>query len=292
MSALDVLPADRRTVVGALVEAVARVPGIAAVALGGSWARGTARPESDVDLALYYRDAAPPDLDALRAVCARVDPAATPTDLYGWGPWVNGGAWLRTAAGRVDVIYRSLDHVRRVIDDAAAGRVAWDFHQQPPFGFHNVIYLAETADGVALCDAEDALAPLKASVRVYPEALRGAIINTHGWGAEFSLYHAEVAAARGDVYGAAGGMARVASHLTQVVFALNRVYFATDKGALASIDAMPLRPARYGETIRALLAAPGGDRDALTASTASLSAIVTDVLALAADVYRPPFRLR
>jgi predicted nucleotidyltransferase len=53
MSALDVLPADRRPVVGALVDAVARVPGVTAVALGGSWARGTARPESDVDLALY-----------------------------------------------------------------------------------------------------------------------------------------------------------------------------------------------------------------------------------------------
>jgi hypothetical protein len=145
---------------------------------------------------------------------------------------------------------------------------------------------------VALCDAEDALAPLKASVHVYPEALRGAIINTHGWGAEFSLYHAEVAAARGDVYGAAAGIARVASHLTQVVFALNRVYFATDKGALESIDAMPLRLARYGETIRTLLTAPGGDREALTASTASLSVIVSAVLAPAADAYRPPFRLR
>jgi Nucleotidyltransferase domain len=292
MSALSVLPVDRRAVIAALVDALSDLPGIVAIALGGSWARGTAHTASDVDLALYYRDAVPPDLESLRAVCARFDSAAAPTAPYAWGPWVNGGAWLRTTVGRVDLIYRSLDQVRRVLDEAAAGQVAWDFHQQPPFGFHNVIYFAETTDCVPLRDAEDALAPLKASVRVYPEALRDAIVTTHGWGAEFSLHHAEVSAERSEVYAAAGGIVRVAAHLTQVLFALNRVYFATDKGALEAIDAMAIRPASYAASIQSLLAAPGAGRDALCASTASLAALVTAVVALAGRAYRPPFRLR
>ena len=291
MSALAPLPADRRAVVEAVVDALRRVPGVAAVVLGGSWARGTARTESDVDLGLYYREAAPFALSALREAMLRFDASAAPTPLYAWGPWVNGGAWLTTAAGRLDLIYRSLEHVHRVLDDAAGGQVAWDFHQQPPFGFHNVIYFAETADCRPLWDPDAALVPLKAAVRVYPEPLRAAILTTHTWGAQFSLYHARTAAERGDVYGAAGGFARVASHLTQSLFALNRVYFATDKGALDAIEAMPLHPAGYGSAIHAVLAAPGADRAALVASAARLAHQVDAVVALAGGDYRPPFNL-
>ena len=43
------------------------VDGVVALVLGGSHARGTARPDSDLDLGLYYRQAAPPDLVAVRA---------------------------------------------------------------------------------------------------------------------------------------------------------------------------------------------------------------------------------
>jgi hypothetical protein len=50
---------------------------------------------------------------------------------------------------------------------------------------------------------------------------------------------------------------------------------------------MPLRPARYGETIRALLAAPGGDCEALTASIAIAVGDVAAVLARAPTSYQP-----
>lgn len=275
----------------ALVAALAAVPGIVAIALGGSRAAGTARPDSDTDLALYYRDADPPRLDDLRAAAARVDPAAAPTDFYAWGPWVNGGAWLHTAGGRVDLIYRNLDQVERVLDEAAAGRVEWDFHQQPATGFHNVIYLAETAVCVPLHDPHDALAPLKARVREYPAALRDAIISVHGWGGEFSLYHARGAAARGDVYNAVGGLMRTAGHLTQVLFALNRVYFLNDKGALDAVARFALAPPDCAARVCALLAAPGADAAALTASIAAMQSLLDAALALAGDSYRPPFRL-
>jgi hypothetical protein len=107
--------------------------------------------------------------------------------------------------------------VRRVIDEAAAGHIAWDFHQQPPFGFHNVIYLAETADCVALCDADDALAPLKASVRVYPGGVARRDHQHHRLGAPSSALPRR---------GRGGARRRLrrrrrhhrgASHLTQVV---------------------------------------------------------------------------
>lgn len=42
------------------------VPGVAAVMLGGSRARGAEKPDSDVDLGLYYRP--PLDVDKLQAL--------------------------------------------------------------------------------------------------------------------------------------------------------------------------------------------------------------------------------
>ncbi|RVX41729.1 nucleotidyltransferase-like protein [Nonomuraea polychroma] len=39
----------------AVAARLAGVPGVAAVVLGGSRARGTHRPDSDIDLGLYYR---------------------------------------------------------------------------------------------------------------------------------------------------------------------------------------------------------------------------------------------
>lgn len=67
--------------------------GVVAVALGGSGARGTHRPDSDVDLGLYYR--APLDTEALRRLAAELSgDTVEVTEPGGWGPWVNGGAWL------------------------------------------------------------------------------------------------------------------------------------------------------------------------------------------------------
>lgn len=49
---------------------LAHVPGVRAVALGGSRARGTHRPDSDVDLGLYY-DRRALDLRALQELAHR-----------------------------------------------------------------------------------------------------------------------------------------------------------------------------------------------------------------------------
>ena len=53
--ALALLPESRREAVALVVEALGSAPDTSAVALGGSWCRGLGRPDSDVDLALYYR---------------------------------------------------------------------------------------------------------------------------------------------------------------------------------------------------------------------------------------------
>src|SRR5258708_33603852 len=56
-----------------LVVALSGVPGVEAIALGGSRARGTAVATSDYDIGLYYRAHRPIDVAALGKVAAALD---------------------------------------------------------------------------------------------------------------------------------------------------------------------------------------------------------------------------
>ena len=282
----------QREVLEQLVRALADVPGVAAVTLGGSHARGTARVDSDVDVGLYYREASPFDLGAIRRVATRVHEGAPPvvTDFYAWGPWVNGGVWLRTRAGRFDLIYRNLDQLDRVIRDARAGRSEWHYAQTPIYGFHGVCYLAETQVGVALHDPDDLLAARKREIAAYPEALKANLVQQNLWGAEFALrFFLRGCAERGDVYNAVGCMTRIASHLSQALFALNETYFMNDKSALDEIEGFALGPEAYAASIRAILAHPGETPSSLLGTTSRLEGLFAAVGALAGDAYRPPY---
>jgi Nucleotidyltransferase domain len=102
----------------ATADALAGLPGVLAVALGGSRASGTARPDSDWDFAIYYRG---PAFDPQALAGLGWDGQVFP--IGGWGGGVfNGGAWLRSAGRQVDVHYRDLDDVEFRIAEAEAGR--------------------------------------------------------------------------------------------------------------------------------------------------------------------------
>lgn len=96
---------------------LAALPGVEAVSLGGSRAQGTHRPDSDWDLAIYYRGEFDPQ--ALRDVGW----PGEVSQIGGWGGGVfNGGAWLHIEGHHVDVHYRDLATVEHEITEATAGR--------------------------------------------------------------------------------------------------------------------------------------------------------------------------
>lgn len=283
---LPTLSEDKRAVVAGLVSELEPVPGLVAIALGGSHAVGAERPDSDVDLGLYYRESEPLGIGAIREVAARFDGDAAVTELWEWGRWVNGGAWLQTEAGRVDLLYRSLEHVERVIARAHEGLREWDYAQQPVYGFHSVIYLAETHVCVPLWDPEGALERLKKRVASYPDSLRASMVQDCLWSAEFTLRHARALAARGDVYNTVGCLTRMLGLLSQVLFALNRCYFLNDKRALETIEGFELCPDRYAERVRALLSAPGAGAEQLVGTTSELEDLFKETVELAGPLYR------
>ena len=103
----------------ALIEKLAVVPGVVAVALGGSRATGSARPDSDWDLGVYYRAGERPlDPNDVRALGY----LGEVSELGAWGPIVNGGAWLTVAGTPVDLLFRDLDLVECWLTEAHAGR--------------------------------------------------------------------------------------------------------------------------------------------------------------------------
>ena len=289
------LPERSREILDDLVPRLAGVEGVVAVVLGGSWARGRARPDSDLDFGIYYDEANPLDVAGIRAVAREVSPerADSVTGLWEWGPWVNGGAWLTIGGTPVDLLYRSLDHQRTTIEAAERGEYELHFGQQPPFGFFSPTLLGELAIAEVLEDPRDALGPLKARVSRYPEALRSRVVEDFLWSAEFSLEaFARKAAARGDVYLAASTLARVGHALGLALFALNRTYLLNDKTALAEIDAFEARPDAFRARVEGVLAAPGGDAAALERSVDAFQALFAECASLAGPLYTPRFRLR
>lgn len=152
---------DDAAFVDMVADALMGLPGVEAVALGGSRAYGNPGPETDWDFSIYYRGGFNPnDLWAL-GWPGRV------SGLREWGGGVfNGGAWLEVDGRRVDVHYRDLSDVERVWREAEDGVFQIEPLMFDLAGIPSYILLAELALGRTLRG--------ELQVPPYPDALREA----------------------------------------------------------------------------------------------------------------------
>src|SRR5260370_1015153 len=74
-----------------LVVALSAVPGVEAIALGGSRGRRTATTNSDYDVGLYYRASRPIDVAALGKVAAALDDRGAEASVTPIGRWGRSG---------------------------------------------------------------------------------------------------------------------------------------------------------------------------------------------------------
>ena len=214
------------------------------------------------------------------------------TDFYGWGPWVNGGAWLTVGGQRVDFLYRSLDHLERVVADAEAGRYEVHYLQQPPFGFFSATYLGEIAVCVPLFDLAARLDVLKRQVANYPEALRQAVVRDYLFMAEFTLTaFAPKVAGRSDTYGTAACLSRAVNELVMALFALNRIYPINDKTALLEVAEFARAPQQFGPRVQQTLGQLGTSAAGLVAAVESIAQLLRETIDLTDGLYQPRFTL-
>lgn len=264
-----------------VVEALALVPGIEAIALGGSRARGTATAVSDYDIGLYYRAGRPLDVATLAKAAARLDDRgaeAQVTPLGGWGPWIDGGGWLKIDGKSVDLLYRDLDRVTAAIDDAHAGKVERFYQPGHPHAFLQIIYVGEVACARVLHDPGGVLGGLQARTKPYPPALAQALRERFEWEAEFSLANARKSLERSDLSYLMGCAFRAVACLCQTLFALNGVYLLNEKGAVAAIDGFARRPANFSRRIAATYVTLGSG--AAVAALDQLAALVSETQTL------------
>ncbi|GAA5001749.1 nucleotidyltransferase domain-containing protein [Streptomyces hyderabadensis] len=210
---------------------LAALPAVRAVTLGGSRARGTHRPDSDWDLAVYYRGAFDPaDLRA-------VGWPGEVSEIGAWGGGVfNGGAWLTIDERRVDVHYRDLDTVEHEVTEAEAGR----FGVQPLMfhlaGIPTYLVVAELAINRVLRGE----LPRPA----YPEALRTTAPERWYGAATATLAYAEAGhAPKGALTQVAGALALATTQTAHAVLAARGEWVTNEKGlveraGLSGIDAL------------------------------------------------------
>ncbi|MCN9239701.1 nucleotidyltransferase domain-containing protein [Streptomyces sp. RY43-2] len=205
-----------------VTDRLAALPGVCAVALGGSRAQGTHGPDSDWDLAVYYRG---PEFDPadLRAVGW----PGEVSEIGGWGGGVfNGGAWLTIEGRRVDVHYRDLDVVEHQVAEAAEGRF-----QVEPLLFHlagipTYLLVAELA-------VNRVLRGTLPRPRTYPEKLRASAPERWYGTARATLAYAKANhAPQGRLTEVAGALATAATHAGHAVLAARGEWVTNEKRLL------------------------------------------------------------
>jgi predicted nucleotidyltransferase len=266
---------------GALAELAGRlmsVGGVVAVALGGSRARGTHRPDSDIDLGLYYRGAL--DVVALRALAAETaDEPVEVTGPGGWGPWVDGGGWLTVQGWRVDWIYRDLDRVHRVWDDCRRGRYEVGTQAGHPLGFYSHAYAGEVALCRVLADPDGELADLRAQTRRYPAALGEALVRGL-WEADFAAGLAGYGAAGADPTYAAGCLFRAVGVACHALHGHARRWLINEKGMVASAGGLAGAPPEFAGRAHALLAGVGTSTGEIARTVARAQELIAQVRAV------------
>ena len=275
-----------------LVNRLKFVGGVKAIVLGGSRADDTHRPDSDIDIGIYYLDQNEFDLKQIQTIANAINDTSAPTvtAVGEWGRWVNGGAWLTIQGQKVDFLYRDLIFVRQIIQDCKKGMRQADFYQQPPFGFHSYIYCAEIRTCRVLFDPENLISKLKAEVQEYPKALKNTIVNDFLWDAEFSLLQCKKSALRGEVLIVAGCLTKIASDFVQVLCALNEIFFINDKKIYKQEKALRLKPDNFLERLNRILGQIGNSDIEMEKTLFEVEGLFDDFVKLAGDLYHPKFK--
>lgn len=196
-----------------LVAVLSAIPGAVAVSLGGSRASGHTDAASDWDLGLYYRGE--PDLTPI-ARYGQVHPPGA------WGRIMNGGAWLALDGTKVDVLLRDLDAVERFAEAARRGEFQVDALLGYAAGVPTYSILAELALGRRLAgDLPDAGG--------FPSALAAAAPPRWRFHAAFSLTHARMRAARGDLIGTLGQAAKAVIEAGHAILCTRRQWVLNEK---------------------------------------------------------------
>jgi hypothetical protein len=253
------------------------VPGIVAIALGGSRASGTHTATSDVDLGLYYESDV--DRDALTTIARELaGETATLTAPGGWGPWVDGGGWLRINGLDVDWIYRDINRVEASIEAAEHGTTTRHHQLGHPFGVPEYAYAAEVALGQIIADPTGRLGSLMARLERYPTQLADALVHELA-SAEFNIAIARKGLPKADTVYVSGCLFEALVISAHAIHAAAGQWVTNEKGAVIRAGSLPAAPADFAARSARIAGSIGTSSDELEQSINAVAAIVSDTRA-------------
>src|SRR4030095_2529359 len=284
------LPEEKQYILDNIVTDLKNIDNVRATVLGGSYATGTATEASDLDIGIYYFDKEPFDIEDIKSIAQKYARGGKPTvtEFYEWGPWVNGGAWIKTANGKVDLLYKNIEQVTSTIEKAKNGVWENNFEQQPPYGFSSIFFLAETKSCIPLYDPDNIIHELKLAVMHYPEKLKQTVIQQSLWSAEFTIWHADYFTERQDVYNTMGCLTRAVKNIVTALFSINEQYPIGDKRAVEFLEKSGIKPTQLKEKIDKILCA---DKNTLGNNIALLKTLWNETVELTLGAYKPFYNL-
>lgn len=269
-----------KNIVDKIVPILSTVSGIRALVLGGSRARGTHSPASDIDIGIYYDDSKL-DIHGLNKVTSELDDEHRENLVVppgGWGNWSNGGGWLTIDGCPVDFILRDMARVEKVIEEGQKGIVTIHYQTGHPHAYINIMYMGELAVSKVLWENGTKLSSLKRKAEQYPAELQKELIHLFSFEAEFSLWLAESSIDKNDIYYLTAHIVRSVSALNQVLFSLNNEYCLNEKKAVKMIEKFGIHPAGYKSKIDNIFTAVGSDSNNACVQLRSLVNEVKDFL--------------
>lgn len=256
---------DVHEIAASIASHLGEIDGVAAVALGGSWAQDESQLDGDIDLSIYYRDERRPDVEEMRALALQLNSflsAETVTDFWQQGPLLNGGAWLWVEGRRVNWQYRDLARIQAAIENARAGGSTGFYQLGHPHGFFSHYYLGELAYCKPLYDPSGILRQLKHRVEVYPQPLKRSLAEGFIKEADLTLFAAQRAVSQGDIFYASGCLYRAVACLVQVLHAVNERYITGERMAIESVMKLEERPPDFDVMVAEVLSRFGSVPDA------------------------------
>jgi nucleotidyltransferase-like protein len=285
------LPKEKELTLNNIVNDLRQTENVFAVVLGGSYAAGVASENSDLDIGIYYSEERPFNIDDIKLIAKKYAVAddTTVTGFYEWGPWVNGGAWIETASGQVDFIYRNTQQVSRTIEKAKTGEWENHFEQQPPYGFTSMIYLGETNCCLPLYDPHQIIAKFKDELKTYPAKLKVSVVQQSLWSVEFTIWHAEYFYKKLDLYNLIGCLTRGVKYIVNALFAINELYPLGDKRAIKILQNAKKVPLTFEQRVEDILCA---DKHSVRNNMDVLQKLFDETVELSNVAYKRVYNLK
>ena len=228
-----------------LLGELALLSGVTGIALGGSRARGIERPGSDWDFGVFVSEQF--TVASVRELADELSLDGHIAELGEWGPVMNGGAWLEIEGRKVDLLWRELATIERLIGEAERGE--FSVVRIPFFiaGIPSYVPVAELAFNRCVWGTVPDGRPM-------PDALRTRGAAWWRENARFDLDYAGGMAERGETAIAIGLLLRVAIELAHSRMCAGGRWVVNEKGLLAAAGL---------DAVSDLIAPAGTDKEVL-----------------------------